>query len=158
MSSQSYIGLYLNMVIMSNYEHSAGFVVRVKDKYLACHATGKSFVKGWDIPKGHIEEGEEAFEAALRELFEETHILLHFPMDNPPVYLGKFDYIHGKKDLELFLVDLPDLNINDLKCTSMFDRDGDIIPEMDKFTLIPHEKFEGYYYPRLAQILNSLDI
>lgn len=30
----------------------------------------------WAFPKGHAEEGETAIEAALRELFEETHLVL----------------------------------------------------------------------------------
>jgi len=52
-------------------ESSAGIVVYRNDKgikYLLLHyAAGH-----WDFPKGHLEEGEENLQAALREVKEET--------------------------------------------------------------------------------------
>jgi 8-oxo-dGTP pyrophosphatase MutT (NUDIX family) len=52
-------------------EFSAGIVVYVQKrerKYLLLHYQSGH----WDFPKGHIEKGEKAEEAALRELQEET--------------------------------------------------------------------------------------
>jgi bis(5'-nucleosidyl)-tetraphosphatase len=55
-------------------ESSAGIVLfRQMDKhreYLILHYQGGHF----DLPKGHLEEGESPREAAIRELFEETGI------------------------------------------------------------------------------------
>jgi bis(5'-nucleosidyl)-tetraphosphatase len=55
-------------------EHSAGFILfhnkDGKRHYLILHYAGGHF----DFPKGHIEEGETKYEAALRELMEETNI------------------------------------------------------------------------------------
>lgn len=58
---------------------SAGVVVyrreRGRVRYLLLRA-----YRNWDFPKGLVEEGEEPFAAALREVFEETGIrTLRFP-------------------------------------------------------------------------------
>lgn len=49
---------------------SAGFIV-FKDKKILLL---KSRKKHFDFPKGHVEPGEEIFQAAIRELKEETNI------------------------------------------------------------------------------------
>ena len=54
-------------------EKSAGFLIyrnEEKTKYLLLHYPAGH----WDYPKGHVEEGEEELETALRELREETGI------------------------------------------------------------------------------------
>ena len=51
---------------------SCGFIIINNDKLLACHATGRPYKNGWDISKGHIEDGETPLEAAKRELYEES--------------------------------------------------------------------------------------
>lgn len=57
-------------------ELSAGFIIFQKgsNKLLVSHPTGnpKDGKHSWDIPKGHVEKGEDPLEAALRELYEET--------------------------------------------------------------------------------------
>lgn len=60
-------------------EKSAGAIIfkREKDKILflllhypsAAHRAKKEY---WDLPKGHIEKGENIFQTAVREVFEET--------------------------------------------------------------------------------------
>ena len=49
--------------------HAAGGVVQHQDKCLMIYRRGK-----WDLPKGKIDEGEEAPMAALREIAEECNI------------------------------------------------------------------------------------
>ena len=49
---------------------SCGFIIVNDDKLLACHATGRPYKNGWDISKGHIEDGETPLECACRELKE----------------------------------------------------------------------------------------
>ena len=54
---------------------SAGFLIETDEGFLMCHPTGrKDGVRTYDVPKGQVEEGEDHFEAALRELYEETSI------------------------------------------------------------------------------------
>ena len=44
-------------------------VCRYQDKYVFCYNKKR---KGWEIPGGHIEEGETQQEAAKREIYEEV--------------------------------------------------------------------------------------
>lgn len=44
-------------------------VARYKDKYVFCYNKKRN---GWEIPGGHIEEGETWQDAAKREMYEET--------------------------------------------------------------------------------------
>lgn len=56
------------------YETSAGFILyyaQGKTRYYLLLQYEKGY---WDFPKGHLEEGETALEAAQRELHEETGI------------------------------------------------------------------------------------
>jgi len=53
---------------------SGGIVVKKEDGEPLVLVTQHSKHKGWDFPKGHIEEGESAEIAALREVEEETGV------------------------------------------------------------------------------------
>ncbi|MGB9561604.1 MAG: bis(5'-nucleosyl)-tetraphosphatase [bacterium] len=59
------------------FEFSAGFVVfyfESEPLYLLLHYGSKEKPAHWDFPKGKIEKGEHAIDAATRELKEETGI------------------------------------------------------------------------------------
>lgn len=55
-----------------NYENitGAGIVVKVNDEFLIGF---NNWRMQWEMPAGRIEKGESARQAAIRELFEETH-------------------------------------------------------------------------------------
>ena len=55
-----------------NYSNVTGAyaIVKIQDKYLIGF---NNWRKQWEFPAGGIEEGETARQAAIRELFEETH-------------------------------------------------------------------------------------
>ena len=57
-------------------EKSCGVVLFNSDKFLLLQHNNKDGrVEGhWDLPKGHVESGEEEIDTALRELKEETDI------------------------------------------------------------------------------------
>lgn len=55
-----------------NFEYSAGGVVFEKNKILLIEVENLSGKIVWTFPKGHIETGEDARMAALREVEEET--------------------------------------------------------------------------------------
>jgi len=97
-------------------------------RVLLAHATGTNH---WDIPKGQGEPGETEAESALREMVEETSLIIDPArlMD-----LGRYAY-RRDKDLHLFAARaLPgELDLSCCCCTSLFPRreDGVMIPEMD---------------------------
>jgi 8-oxo-dGTP diphosphatase len=53
---------------------AGGIVIKTEDSKPSVLVTQHSKHKGWDFPKGHIEEGESAEIAALREVVEETGV------------------------------------------------------------------------------------
>ena len=50
---------------------SAGLVIIADNKILLCHPTGQKWFGSYSIPKGHLEDGEDLLEAAIRETYEE---------------------------------------------------------------------------------------
>lgn len=130
---------------------SCGFIIINNDKLLACHATGRPYKNGWDISKGHIEDGETPLECACRELKEETGI------DSSRLTnirdLGKFEYTKSK-DLYLFVANY-DVDLSKCKCTSYFEQHGHQIPEMDAFKLIDFDKIDDIYYRSMAEVIKK---
>ncbi|MBI2140613.1 NUDIX hydrolase [Candidatus Woesearchaeota archaeon] len=55
---------------MKTIQISGGIVLNSKGEVLVVNQNGNS----WSLPKGHIEKGETALEAAKREIFEESGI------------------------------------------------------------------------------------
>lgn len=125
---------------------SAGFVILCPSGMLVGHVTG---AKHWDIPKGNIDAGEQALEAAIRELREETGLV--YDHDNGVLTnaftgvqylvtnirpLGRHSYKKGK-ELELFVLIVPsDVDVAALKCESMVVRPTYAFPELDGFALV----------------------
>ncbi len=117
-------------------ELSAGFIIIDKGthKVLGGHPTGRPYTYNYayDIPKGHIEDGETPLEAAKRELKEETGIVL--PDDQEIHEIGHVAY-NSKKSLHLFSTEL-DIDLKKLHCDSTFvDSFGNVKPEVDHFIL-----------------------
>lgn len=115
-------------------ELSAGFIIFNKgsNRLLVSHPTGNpsNGRHSWDIPKGHVEKGEDPLEAALRELYEETgleHVEDTFE-------IGRVPY-RSDKALHLFSAYV-DFDIGDLHCDSKFtDSYGVEKPEVDRYRL-----------------------
>ena len=57
----------------------------------------------WNIPKGHIEEGESEFQCAVREFEEETG--LKVPTTKHCVNLGSANTVSGRKNVTIFAVE-----------------------------------------------------
>ena len=120
-------------------EVSAGFIIIDPDtkKVLACHPTNgsKDEFFSYDIPKGHIEEGEDALTAARRELNEETGIELPEDLPESDIYeIGRVTYRSDKK-LHLFSLEYKVVP-QALHCDSMFvDSFGFWKKENDRFMM-----------------------
>ena len=120
-------------------ELSCGFILfdRGTGKVLGCHPTGKPEgpEMSYDIPKGHIEEGETPLDAAKRELREETGLVL--PEGTAIHEIGRVPY-QVRKNLHLFSAALDGLEagIGRLHCDSMFtDSFGNRKREVDSYTM-----------------------
>ena len=118
---------------------SCGFIIFARETgaVLACHPNGQAAgpEMAYDIPKGHLEAGEQPLEAARRELKEETGLVL--PPDAPLHEIGLVPY-QKQKSLYLFSVSLPlsVLNPANLHCDSTFvDTYGHTKKEIDSYML-----------------------
>lgn len=103
--------------------------------FLICHATKSK--GGWSIPKGMKEEKEQFFEAASREMMEETNVDLNKINILEKYSLPPVNYIKQKKVLYAFLI-LTDTNFKDivLTCNNMVARG---YPEIDKIQWVTME-------------------
>jgi 8-oxo-dGTP pyrophosphatase MutT (NUDIX family) len=132
---------------------SCGVVLLDPDgRVLLAHATETSH---WDIPKGHGEEGEAPHVTALREMVEETGIVIDAGRLTD---LGLFVY-RRDKDLHLFAARAHDneLDLTHCVCTSMFPRrsDGTLIPEMDAYRWATPDEVEQYASRSLTKLFQT---
>lgn len=128
-------------------------VLNEHDQLLIAHVTGQN---RWDIPKGGGDASERPLEAALRETFEETGVLLDAGQLED---LGVTPY--GRhKDLHLFRarVSTAEVDIARCCCTSYFRQmgTGASLPEMDGFRWAAAEELGELCTPRMAALLVRL--
>lgn len=123
---------------------------------LLCHVTGKRW---WDVPKGLQDPGETPRETALRELAEETGLVLapHELLD-----LGRFAY-RPDKDLHFFaaLRESDALDLSRCRCSSHFEdpRTGRPWPEVDAFEWVPFAQVGARCSKTMGQVLSeTLDL
>ncbi|BBC78187.1 nudix hydrolase [Escherichia phage EcS1] len=141
-------------------ELSAGILFFTKEHHLFMgRVTGSGLAgKGhrWDIPKGHVEEGETVLQAAVRECTEETS----FEKYNPGalVDLGRHDYAPNK-DIHLFVYPFA-VEVEDFKgcvCTAQHTgEDGVSFPELDAFAFIQPRMWNYVMGPSLYNVMQKL--
>ena len=136
---------------MTRRQTSCGVVVTDGERILLGHATRSP---RWDIPKGTAEPDENFADAAVRELREETGLVVP---TNELAVLGVHPYLRGK-DLALFRWErqqLPDPK--SLTCNSHFPLpNGALLPEFDRFGLFPWDDALLRIGKNLARILSSI--
>lgn len=112
---------------------SCGFIIETPNGFLLCHPTGNE--DRWDFPKGRAEEGEPHIDAAIRELFEETGLVLPEYSKHNVLDLGCHPYVR-EKDLHLFYMRTDDLDVSVMHCESWCENhEGKMIREMDGYKL-----------------------
>jgi 8-oxo-dGTP pyrophosphatase MutT (NUDIX family) len=130
---------------------SCGVVVGDGERLLLGHATRSP---RWDIPKGEAEPGEDFAAAAVRELCEETGLVVR---SEELAALGVYPYRRGK-DLALFAWrrrNLPDPK--SLVCSSHFALpDGTQLPEFDRFGLFAWDEAGRRVGKSLARLFASI--
>lgn len=140
----------------SGKELSCGVIIQnSKNEILGCHSNGKRWVRStWDLPKGHLDEGETPKECAIRECKEETSWDISEFKDLMQD-LGVFEYTLYK-DLHLFYLptEIPDIKL--LKCQSFFKSDdGNERPEVNGFGLIKSTEL-NYFFSSLEAVLKQI--
>lgn len=125
----------------STRQLSCGLLITSPAGWLLAHATR---TPRWDLPKGKIEPGETAIEAALRETEEEVGLDMS-PYLEQIQDLGQHPYL-PKKDLHLFRLDLPEaLDLSVCKCSTYIRRgeENEHYPETDAYAWVqPNMVFE----------------
>lgn len=90
----------------------------------------------WSIPKGMREDGESDYQAAIREMYEETSLKIQSDINILEIH--KFPtsrYKSGKKSLESFLI-ITDFDLKTFKFECLSFVQGDLsFPEIDKFKI-----------------------
>lgn len=132
---------------------SCGVVIlNARGDVLLCHATETTH---WDVPKGAADPGESPREAALRELVEETGIVLPAARLKD---LGRFVY-RRDKDLHLFAVRVSEdeVQLENCVCESYFPRysDGTMIPEMDAYRWVSPADVDKFASRSLARLFET---
>ncbi|MFH5926538.1 NUDIX domain-containing protein [Roseomonas xinghualingensis] len=106
------------------------------------------------FPRGVASPGEAFVEAAIRELREETGLKVSAP---ELIDLGVHAYLRGK-DLAIFAwrtAVMPDAA--SLRCTSFMRLPGGgLIPEFDRFAILPWEEALGCVGKNLSRVLQEL--
>ncbi|KWT98492.1 MULTISPECIES: NUDIX domain-containing protein [unclassified Variovorax] len=133
---------------------SCGVLIRnAAGQLLVAHATGQ---RHWDIPKGGAEPGESPREAAVREVLEETGLVLAAEALRE---VGLFAYRSGK-DLHLFTTTLAeaDCDLGRCQCTSHFPhfRTGVLTPEVDEYRWVDLPEVPKYCALSMTALLRTL--
>ena len=110
----------------SKMKKSAGIIIVLnKDKVLLCHPSNSPWFGTYSFPKGGLEEGESTLEAAIRELREETSVIVNKSqisnLDNPIVVTYE-----NKKGTKYKTITLYTVYINDI---SEINLDSEVIPK-----------------------------
>ena len=108
----------------------------------------------WNLPKGKMEEGETAWDTALREVWEETNVVVKGVGISDPKDLGLHKYLPGKKDLHLFSVQMPDSWVPNLVCNSFWGPND--TPEVVDFQWIDPANYAEYFSPNLIRVMKEI--
>ena len=143
-------------------EVSAGIIIWKKDgdyiKFFVCTPGGPAWSNKelWNFPKGHLEDGETPFEAAVREFKEETGVY--------PGSLNNRDYkYHGlikqrsNKNVHVYSKEYSGEDFSDCHSNTFLWTDGKEYPEIGKYAWLTLDEIKEKggikaYYEIFSQI------
>ncbi len=124
-------------------------------KILVCHAT-RSPWNFWSIPKGIKEEDEDCYNAAVRELKEETGLDINKINILEKRHLPPAKYQKQDKILESFLI-ITDTSLDKFKfsCSVLINNS---FPEVDKWKLLDIDKEDNLLHESQRQNIGRVKI
>lgn len=123
------------------------FIDATEEKILMVHPTNQRDY--WDFPKGRLESGETTLEAAIREVEEETSIVVD---ENDYIQdLGFYNY-NKHKNLHMYSCVDKEFNINKLFCRTMVDHAEPPYPECDDFEMFSIEDAIDLMCPAMKKV------
>jgi 8-oxo-dGTP pyrophosphatase MutT (NUDIX family) len=125
----------------------------VSQKLLVCHATHSPWNR-WSIPKGMKDEGEKIYDAAVRELYEETGLKIKNIHIVSKYSLPSSKYKKQNKVLESFLlITDTDLTAHTFTCHTFIE---DNFPEIDSWKWITLEQADKWLHEAQQRNLDEI--
>lgn len=124
----------------------------ISGKVLITLPTGNNI---WSFPKGLQENNESYIETAIREVYEETGLVLDTELFKTNFYTQKY----AKKDKQLVLLEYfsdTEILYNDIICTSYFERNGKQFPENCDYMWVSLEEAYNHVHEAQQKILKQI--
>lgn len=138
---------------------SSALLLETPSGFLFCHPTSRNYsYNSWDLPKGHVEKGEDDLSAMIRELKEETGLNYDDLIEKAYYFkdCGLFPY-NKVKNLHLYHIKInftPPLE--NLECTSTYINSyNEETPEHNDFM---YSWDLNYLYIRLKGVIGQAGI
>ncbi len=132
--------------------HSAGGVIVKDGRVIVVNQKGRS----WSLPKGHIEDGEDALTAAKREIAEETGVTDLTLIDNLGSYsrhkIGKDPKEEDRTELKTMHMFLFSTEEEDLKPTDPDNPEARWVKKDDVADMLTHPKDKEFYLSIIDRI------
>lgn len=139
------------------------FLINKDGKLLVAHPTGHDF-DFWSVPKGKIDEGENAWEAALRETWEETNVYLNDKV-NIRTTLPPITYKNKRKTIVPFIVfedENPLIDSSEFlfRCNSLVGMDSKWnagLPEMDGWRWVTLKEAKTILHATQVEVVEQIN-